>query len=210
MTPEEKSELADAMLDETVQPRDTLKYLVKVLRADNARLNAAIEETEEQREARRAKDRERQARHRLSQMSQTVTNVTDVTERDERDRRDICDETESLSRAVTPTNSLTNQLTNNNSCPGKPDMRKFVPPTVEEVAAYIREKGYHFSAEAFVAFYESKGWMIGKNKMQKWKSACATWEQGRGPQPQQQKPANLNGAGDRIGNNGRSIYSGLF
>lgn len=210
MTPEEKAELADAMLDETIQPSENLKYLVKVLRADSSRLNAAIEETEEQREARRAKDRERQARHRLSQMSQDVTNVTDVTERDERDNRDICDETEPLSRAVTPTNSLTNQLTNNNSCPVKPDMRKFVPPTIEDVAAYIKEKGYHFSAEAFVAFYESKGWMVGKNKMQKWKAACSTWEQGRGPQHQQQKPADLNGAGDRTGKDGRSAYDGLF
>lgn len=28
----------------------------------------------------------------------------------------------------------------------------------------------------FVAFYESKGWLVGKNKMKSWKSAIVTWE----------------------------------
>lgn len=52
----------------------------------------------------------------------------------------------------------------------------FVKPTVEEVSEYIREKGYHFDASTFVSFYESNGWMVGKNKMKNWKAACATWE----------------------------------
>lgn len=29
--------------------------------------------------------------------------------------------------------------------------------------------------ESFVNFYESKGWMIGKNKMKSWKNAVSTW-----------------------------------
>lgn len=57
--------------------------------------------------------------------------------------------------------------------------KPFQKPTLEEVQAHINEKGYHFSAEAFVAFYESKGWMIGKNKMKNWKCACTTWEKKR-------------------------------
>jgi hypothetical protein len=44
---------------------------------------------------------------------------------------------------------------------------------------YIKEKGYHFDAESFFAFYESKGWMVGINKMKNWKMACVTWENGR-------------------------------
>ena len=55
----------------------------------------------------------------------------------------------------------------------------FVKPTVEEVAALIAEKGYHFDAEMFINFYESNGWMVGKNKMKNWKAACNTWEQRR-------------------------------
>ena len=49
-------------------------------------------------------------------------------------------------------------------------------PSVEEVQDYITEKGYHFSAEKFVAYYESNGWKVGKNPMKSWKAACVTWE----------------------------------
>ena len=55
----------------------------------------------------------------------------------------------------------------------------FVKPTIEEVAAYILKKGYHFDAESFHSYYESKGWMIGKNKMKDWQAACVTWEKRR-------------------------------
>ena len=53
---------------------------------------------------------------------------------------------------------------------------RFVKPTIEELQAYITEKGYHFTAENFYSFYESKGWMIGKNHMKDWKAACRTWD----------------------------------
>ena len=52
----------------------------------------------------------------------------------------------------------------------------FVKPTFEEVATYVLEKGYHFDAERFHSYYESNGWMVGKNKMKDWKAACKTWE----------------------------------
>lgn len=54
----------------------------------------------------------------------------------------------------------------------------FKPPTLEEVAAYAREKGWtqsEFSAEGFVDFYGSKDWMIGKNKMTDWRKAASGW-----------------------------------
>lgn len=53
--------------------------------------------------------------------------------------------------------------------------KRFTPPTVEEVNSYILEKGYDVDAEAFVNFYESKGWFVGKNKMKSWKAALVTW-----------------------------------
>lgn len=52
----------------------------------------------------------------------------------------------------------------------------FVKPKIEDVDAYIRERGYHFDAETFYNFYESKGWMVGSNHMKDWKAACRTWE----------------------------------
>ena len=53
---------------------------------------------------------------------------------------------------------------------------KFVKPTVEAVAAHIREKGYTFDPEAFWNFYESKGWRVGNHVMKSWTSACVTWQ----------------------------------
>lgn len=52
----------------------------------------------------------------------------------------------------------------------------FAPPTVIEVASYVREKGYSVDAQRFVDFYECKGWMVGKNKMKDWKAAVRNWE----------------------------------
>lgn len=53
---------------------------------------------------------------------------------------------------------------------------RFAPPSVGEVSEYVREMGYGIDAEAFVAYYDSIGWMVGKNKMKSWKKACTTWQ----------------------------------
>lgn len=57
---------------------------------------------------------------------------------------------------------------------------RFVPPEVDEVASYCAEKNYTFDPEAFVAFYESKGWRVGNQPMRSWKSACVTWTKRNG------------------------------
>lgn len=56
----------------------------------------------------------------------------------------------------------------------------FARPTLEEVKAYVIEKGYRFDPEAFYSFYESNGWKVGKNPMKSWKDACTTWEKREG------------------------------
>ena len=61
----------------------------------------------------------------------------------------------------------------------KDNKGRFTPPTVEEVKAYCQERNNGIDAEAFVSFYESKGWLIGKNKMKDWKAAVRTWERSR-------------------------------
>lgn len=61
---------------------------------------------------------------------------------------------------------------------GKPvkKRKQFKPPSVEEVKDYCIERNNNVNAEAFVDFYESKGWMVGKNKMKDWKAAVRNWE----------------------------------
>lgn len=57
---------------------------------------------------------------------------------------------------------------------------RFVPPTVDDVRAYCAERQNGIDAEAFVAYYESKGWRIGSAPMKSWKAAVVTWERRRG------------------------------
>ena len=55
--------------------------------------------------------------------------------------------------------------------------KKFQKPTIEEIQNYLDEKNItSFTAEKFYNFYESKDWMIGKNKMKNWKACCNTWK----------------------------------
>lgn len=53
--------------------------------------------------------------------------------------------------------------------------KRFKAPSVDEVKAYITEKGYSIDAEAFVDYYTSKGWVVGKSPMKDWKAAVRTW-----------------------------------
>lgn len=57
----------------------------------------------------------------------------------------------------------------------KEKRQRFVPPTVDEVREYAREKGLQVDAERFVSFYESKNWYVGKNKMTSWHAALSGW-----------------------------------
>jgi hypothetical protein len=74
-------------------------------------------------------------------------------------------------KEINKENNKEKRLSNDN-----PKKSRFVKPTVDEVDAYIKEKGYHFDAERFMNHYESVGWMIGKNHMKDWKASCGTWE----------------------------------
>lgn len=69
-----------------------------------------------------------------------------------------------------------NNTTNNNTTNNNRESNGFAPPTVKEVAAYCEENGFKTDPEVFVSYYNSKGWMIGKNQMTDWKQAVITWE----------------------------------
>lgn len=59
---------------------------------------------------------------------------------------------------------------------------RFTPPTADEVKAYMLEQGMDDLSQKWVAFYEAKGWLIGKNKMKDWKAAVRTWKTNSTPQ----------------------------
>lgn len=67
--------------------------------------------------------------------------------------------------------------------------KKFVPPTVEEVAAYFLERKNKVDAAYFVDHYTSNGWKVGKQNMKDWKAAVKTWEKNGYNQPSKKQDA---------------------
>ena len=59
----------------------------------------------------------------------------------------------------------------------------FKKPTLEE----LKEYKPNIDAQRFLDFYDSKGWMIGKNKMTDWKAAARNWESRNNNVPSQGK-----------------------
>lgn len=66
---------------------------------------------------------------------------------------------------------------------------RFARPSLEEVQAYITEKGYSVNAQQFIDYYESNGWKVGKNSMKDWKAAVRTWEARNKDRPSTNKVA---------------------
>jgi len=84
-------------------------------------------------------------------------------------------------KRVTSKQQATNNPTNNkqeykNEKNEKNKEVKFIPPTLSEVKQYCEDRKNNLDPSHWIDFYESKGWMIGKNKMKDWKAAIRTWE----------------------------------
>lgn len=71
--------------------------------------------------------------------------------------------------------------------------KKFHPPTVAEIKAYILKQGYTIDADAFFDYYESKGWTVGRAPMKDWKAAVRNWQRN-----QKQKAPHEETAAERI------------
>ena len=60
--------------------------------------------------------------------------------------------------------------------------KRFVPPTLEQVADRCQECNYSIDPNRFWNFYESQGWKVGKNPMRDWHKALAGWQSREGNQ----------------------------
>ena len=69
----------------------------------------------------------------------------------------------------------------------------FKPPTIQEVQHYSST----IEADRFCDFYESKGWMVGKNKMKCWKAAIRNWERNNEKRNNQPKAGGNSGQPER-------------
>lgn len=57
----------------------------------------------------------------------------------------------------------------------------FVRPSVQEVADYVKEANLNVDAQAFIDYYDSNGWKVGKVKMKDWKATCRGWHRREKP-----------------------------
>ena len=57
------------------------------------------------------------------------------------------------------------------------EIRRFTPPTLEEVTEYCMERRNSVEPQTFIDFYSSKGWKVGNQPMKDWKACVRTWEQ---------------------------------
>lgn len=71
--------------------------------------------------------------------------------------------------------ALPTKPTSNTAPPAAPTKR-FAKPTPAEVTTYAASIGFKLDGERFCAFYESKGWVIGRAPMKSWKAAVVTWK----------------------------------
>ena len=88
----------------------------------------------------------------------------------------ICNDGISKNATDVLTKMLKNNNTNNNNNTTYSNRKRFKKPNIEEVKLYCQERNNNIDAEQFIAFYDSKDWFIGKNKMKDWKKAIITWE----------------------------------
>lgn len=52
----------------------------------------------------------------------------------------------------------------------------FVAPTRDALRAYVEEKDLkNVNVDAFMGYYESNGWRVGKNPMKDWRAAALNW-----------------------------------
>ena len=52
----------------------------------------------------------------------------------------------------------------------------FEKPTLSELKTYMTEIGMNDVSEKWFDYYESNGWLVGKNKMKNWRAAVRTWK----------------------------------
>ena len=73
--------------------------------------------------------------------------------------------------------------TNNNGINGfnvnNANKKNTIPPKSEWVRDYCEDRNNGITADEFINFYDSNGWMIGKTKMKNWQASIRTWENNR-------------------------------
>jgi len=78
-----------------------------------------------------------------------------------------------------PTNREEKRRVSNNTIDKEKSKPKkqanIIPPKLEWIEDYCKEKGKNIDCGKFFNYYESNGWKVGKNKMKSWPAALSNW-----------------------------------
>ena len=196
LLPKEQNELLKCLAayhreEEVPQMSRMVKGVFHRIVLDNGR---QYDERSELSEIRRQAALKRWAKENKTSNANDIQNDAKVYAKNANDAKDanaFCIQTEEKERSKEREDNHTYINTNNKSLSSSL-VKRFVPPTVDDVRAYAEEKGYkNFAAERFCDFYESKGWVVGKDsKMKDWRAAVRGWAaRDRERQQGQPKPA---------------------
>lgn len=84
-------------------------------------------------------------------------------------------------------NKKENIIINNNIKETEQKTKRFVPPTLQEVADYCKERGNNIDPVEFMAHYTATNWYRGKTKISNWRACVITWEKNARAKQQQQQ-----------------------
>jgi len=72
--------------------------------------------------------------------------------------------------------------------PKKNKAKRFTPPTVDEVAAYCRQRNNGIDPQKFVDHYKTNDWKRGNTKIKDWQACVRTWEKRSNTEQPRQRP----------------------
>jgi len=113
----------------------------------------------------------------VQQKSKLTTLITIAKYEHYQGRQDIKQDNRRTSNRTTDGHQtdINNNDNNDNNENKKEKNSRFAPPSLLEIKNFIIENHLSIDADSFVNFYESKNWMVGKNKMKDWKASARGW-----------------------------------
>lgn len=115
------------------------------------------------------------AKPEVSETDKPVVSETGKPEVSEDAKPVVSAKTEKTESQTNPNQSKPNQ---SNRGEGRAKAARFTPPTVEQVAAYVEERGYGIDPARFCDYYAANGWKAGRSPMRDWQAAVRNWERG--------------------------------
>ena len=87
----------------------------------------------------------------------------------------VTSQSQTNDKPVTTNNNDNNDNNNNKN----KRVSRFTPPSLEDVKSYCIIRKNNIDPQKFIDFYETSGWMRGKNKIKDWKACVRTWEKNK-------------------------------